>query len=41
MVARSTRSSTAVSPQAKTTAANVWDAGSLYLLIKKLPPRER
>jgi membrane-bound lytic murein transglycosylase A len=28
-------------PQAKTEASNVWDAGDLYLLIKKFPPRLR
>lgn len=28
-------------PQAKAMAVNIWDAGSLYLLVKKLPPRER
>lgn len=28
-------------PQAKALASQVWDAGELYLLIKKLPPRQR
>jgi membrane-bound lytic murein transglycosylase A len=28
-------------PQAKAESARVWDAGELYLLIKKFPPRER